>query len=295
MHDLTLSMRAVMTARRMGKKFAKRIGGYVDYDLHLYEAIESLRQWSSKDIIFDVGANDGRTVSRLMNHLPSPKIYAFEPVTETYRLLVKETSKLSNVIPMNLALGTEVGKQIMYLNDQSVLSSLYPEWSDYDKTEEIDITTVDSMVDKLGIDSIALLKIDAEGHDFDVVKGAENSIRSGSINMIQVEAGFDAPGWRKMPSLWDFRDYLDSFGYYLHGVYNQCKAPISAVDNDGFADADKLNKNILVFCDALFVRHGNPNKSLNQLLGLLPGRENTRQQLHKHDANKLSEKEIEGG
>ena len=49
MHDLTLSMRAVMTARRMGKKFAKRIGGYVDYDLHLYEAIESLRQWSSED------------------------------------------------------------------------------------------------------------------------------------------------------------------------------------------------------------------------------------------------------
>jgi len=71
--QLRFSQTALMATRNAAKVIARKLGANVNYDLHLYEAIKGLRRWSPQDVVFDVGANDGRTIFRLMRHLPAPR------------------------------------------------------------------------------------------------------------------------------------------------------------------------------------------------------------------------------
>ncbi len=126
--------------------------------MHLYETLRGLRPWSSQDVVFDVGANDGRTILRLERHLPSPRIFAFEPVSTTFRTLTERTAHLENVRPFQLALGAESGQRDMYLNERAALNSLYPEWGAWDRTEAVEMTTVDRFVAQQDLEHVHLLK-----------------------------------------------------------------------------------------------------------------------------------------
>jgi hypothetical protein len=52
---------------------------------------------------------------------------------------------------------------------------------------EISIDTVDDYCKRKGISSIQLLKIDAEGHDLDVLRGAPSMLANRAIDVIQFE------------------------------------------------------------------------------------------------------------
>lgn len=238
---------------RTGLKSAARQIGLLDappnYDVHLYETIRRLHDWKPTDVVLDVGANDGRTILRLERHLPAPRIYAFEPVASTLAILKERTSHLPNVRHFPLALGAEPGKQTMYINESAAVNSLHPDWGSCSGTETIEMTTLDLFVGEQNLDRIALLKIDAEGHDLEVLKGGTETLRRQKVDLIEVEAGFSAPG-RQQPSLEEFRAFLAPYGYYLYGIYNQCRGRRTGDTGPG----GKPVQEILVYCDALFIR-----------------------------------------
>lgn len=237
------------TARSGLKAAARRIGLLeppANYDVHLYETISRLRRWTDQDVIFDVGANDGRTILRLEKHLPPARIFAFEPVASTFATLQERTSHLSNVRYFPLALGAEPGEQTMYINESAAVNSLRPDWGSCQHTETIQMTTLDQFVEQNGLERIHLLKIDAEGHDLEVLKGGAETLSRSKVDMIEVEAGFSAPG-RPQPSLEEFRILLADHGYHLYGIYNQCRGRRTSRRDGGQAPE------ILVYCDALFI------------------------------------------
>ncbi len=53
--------------------------------------------------------------------------------------------------------------------------------------QTIQLTTIDQFVDDNNISKITLLKIDTEGNEYNVLKGAEESIKKGIIDIIQFE------------------------------------------------------------------------------------------------------------
>ena len=55
--------------------------------------------------------------------------------------------------------------------------------------EQVEVTTVDSFLDENDIPSVDFMKIDVEGHEYDVLLGAQQSIRCGKINAIAFEFG----------------------------------------------------------------------------------------------------------
>ena len=57
------------------------------------------------ELVVDVGANIGQTVSEVLKCFPESCIYCFEPVPSTFERLTEQTGKLSNVFPLNIALG----------------------------------------------------------------------------------------------------------------------------------------------------------------------------------------------
>lgn len=76
----------------------------------------------------------------------------------------------------------------------------------------ITCVTFDGFVERHGIGQVALLKIDTEGHDLDVLKGASRAIAAKRIRAIQFE--FIPANIATHVSMRDFFDALP--GYRLH-------------------------------------------------------------------------------
>jgi len=221
---------------------------------HADAALGHLRRWSPDDVFFDVGANDGRTILRLQHQLSSPRIYAFEPVASTYRTLVERTAQLPNVRTFNLALGAGPGTGTIYLNDIDAMNSFSPRWTTAPiGTETVTVATIDDMLAAERIGFVHFLKIDTEGFELEVLKGAEQALRASRIGIVQVEVGVDQMD-KSFLSLERARTHMAARGYLLYGIYNQCRTPAAAPAGWPQGAADGYTPEALAYCDALFVR-----------------------------------------
>ncbi len=54
-------------------------------------------------------------------------------------------------------------------------------------THRVEATTLDAFLDRHGIARVAFLKVDTEGHDLNVLRGAARSLAEGRIGLIQFE------------------------------------------------------------------------------------------------------------
>lgn len=148
---------------------------------------------------------------------------------------------------LNLALGAEAGQRTMHLHPMSALNSFHCAPTDGGREERVEVETLDRILDREVPGRVALLKIDAEGHDLEVLKGATGALASGRFDLIQVEAGFDAPG-PPQPPLHEVQDFLRRFDYHLNSVTNQCRAMLGKLRGGTGGGAP-----VLVYCDAIFV------------------------------------------
>lgn len=255
-------MKIAKYVKGRSKEFIERAFGIKIYrsrrTKHADADISRLRSWSPGDVIFDVGANDGRSISRLRNHIPEPEIYAFEPVSSAFETLVQRTEDLDNVHCFRLAMGAESGQKEIYVNEISAMSSFHPEWGDSigpdwataTEREKVEVATVDEVMADQGVDFVHLLKIDTEGHDLEVLKGAQAALASSRIAIIQVEIRFDMPGL----DLHHFRRFLEPTGYHLYGLYNQCKVTAKPPAEWTAEEIDGYDPKALSYADAVFIR-----------------------------------------
>ena len=89
-----------------------------------------------------------------------------------------------------------------------------------EKTEVVKIETLDEICQSEGVSYIDVLKIDTEGFDIEVLKGATSMLKNNKITFIQVEAGMNPHNKLHVP-LQQFVDFLAAYGYVLFGVYEQ--------------------------------------------------------------------------
>ena len=147
--------------------------------------------------IFDVGANKGQYLNMVFKELQNREfmIHSFEPSKYTFDLLQKNSPESAKVILNNLGLGKNIGEFTLYSNEQgSGLSSLTKRKLDhfnidFSESEKIRITTLDNYCFENGIKHIHLLKIDVEGHELDVLNGANKMFAAQSIDVVTFEFG----------------------------------------------------------------------------------------------------------
>ncbi len=145
-------------------------------------------------VLFDIGANHGAYSRLLAKIAPTAKIYAFEPHPGTFAVLQSEISRSPSVEPVNKAVADSVGQFMLYdfrTEDGSTQASLSETavglYSSDIVEHAVDCTTVDGFMTERGIGHIDLLKIDTEGHDLSVLKGARSALSERKIGMIQFE------------------------------------------------------------------------------------------------------------
>lgn len=173
--------------------------------------------------LFDVGANVGQTRKYFRFHVPAAKIYSFEPVKNTYEQLKSSAAGDVNCVLENMALGDEAGEKTIRLfdGDMTVLNSLRDDVMNNAanaKEETIRIDTLDHYCNTHNIPKVDLLKIDTEGFEINVLKGAEQMLQNGRISFVYCETGFQQSNQRNtyFPTL---TEYLAKRDYFFFGLY----------------------------------------------------------------------------
>jgi FkbM family methyltransferase len=152
----------------------------VAHDAVVKFAVKCLRRG---DCVIDVGANRGTySYSMLKAVGKHGKVYSFEPNPIIAEQL-KKNLRYSNAVIENTAVSNISGDRIFYRHTKGCGPTSSLEFFDVlDKSGEIEETKVKSIT----LDSFCqshnlspnLIKIDVEGHEFNVFKGAESTIRS---------------------------------------------------------------------------------------------------------------------
>ena len=180
----------------------------------------------SPSVIFDVGANVGQSATEYAASWPEAHVYCFEPASDTYSKLNENILPNNNISTFNLALGKTPRKGELFIHEHSTLNSIKQQRSDQsvDK-QDIDIQTIDSFCRETNIDEIDLLKIDTEGNDLNILKGAKELMDCGRIASVLVEVGFRPTESTPHVPYESVRDYMESQGFRVFGFYNQAIAP----------------------------------------------------------------------
>lgn len=164
------------------------------WDKMFSDEINKIKGFIKKgDTVLDVGGNLGFFVL-ILNELVGDKgkIYSFEPSKRLNQKLAStiKINNLQNVTLVNFALGDSEGSSILHYNpEQSGLSSIVSDLESNSLSEEIKITTLDKFSQNIS-GRVSFIKIDTEGYEPQVLKGAQELIRRDKPT-IYIELGGD--------------------------------------------------------------------------------------------------------
>lgn len=147
------------------------------------------------ETVVDVGAHIGLYTLMASKMLGTEgRVISVEPDASNLVMLRKNIAlnNLNNVLVLPIALGDTNGQKAFYAGIMPTGSSLNPSDSrirhKVRSTSTIGIMTLDSLLEKLGVNSVDWLKIDAENMDLEVLMGAEHLLRTSRGISIIIEA-----------------------------------------------------------------------------------------------------------
>jgi FkbM family methyltransferase len=136
------------------------------------------------DTIVDVGANQGEYSLWAIKHAGiTGKVIAFEPMDGLYDQLKFNFSlnpKYQNALyPVKMGLSDTAGKLNLYgkEGENEGVNTMFPTETHTVMIQEINLDTLDSQLSQLKYKQVDLIKIDVEGAELQVLKGALDTIK----------------------------------------------------------------------------------------------------------------------
>ena len=192
----------------------------------LYDVKRVLRR-RRLDVAFDVGANIGQTVDYLHAEFPDATVHCFEPAASHHATLLRRHGRDRRVKCNRFGLGpSEQEAELSHTTDASMhfINCGYEATDSSPVTEtgkeRVSIRTLDGYCSQHGIDRIDFLKIDTEGYDIEVLKGARSMLAQGAIGVVECEASMD-PDNRFHQPMETIKSHMEVHGYRLFGIYEQ--------------------------------------------------------------------------
>lgn len=181
-------------------------------------------------IIFDIGAHVGSITKIYRSLFPRAFIHSFEPFPQSFQELLKNTEGDSRIFCHQKAASCKDGNAIFNANINSATNSLLATddrgssfWGDglLDTISRIQVntTTVDIFCKETGISNIDILKMDVQGAEFSVLKGATDMLKNQQIALIYTELIL-CPTYKNQNKFHEYLSFLASFGYELLDFYN---------------------------------------------------------------------------
>lgn len=186
-------------------------------------------------VIFDVGAHIGMTAIEFTDLFPQATLHAFEPHPANFARMQANLTGKPDVKRYLLGLGDQPGELAFELDPEHPSMARISDQG----TEKVVVSTVDGFCAEHGVDRIDLMKVDTEGFELPVLKGASGMLERGAIKLIKLECAID-PDSDYHTQLFDICNVLHPYGYRLFGIYDQWE--------DVFTDSPRIRR-----FDAAFV------------------------------------------
>ena len=204
----------------------KRITG--DEELDAFE-IQKYLTHRNPQVIFDVGAYDGKVTTQYYELFPDAVIHAFEPFPDSYHQLMLTVGGHKKIHAHNYAISNEDGPIRLYTNRLSATNSILStdakgiqDWGQ-DKLGTIgefhaEAITIDTFCKKNTINQIDILKLDIQGAEILALKGAKDLLSRQLISVLYFEM-IISPTYQKQGKIHECFQWLDSYGYELFDIY----------------------------------------------------------------------------
>ena len=180
-------------------RVSRFLGGKARAEQRLLEIYLDARQIRllqnlSEVVIVDVGANIGEFSLGFLKLFPMATLIAVEPDPIAHECLVRNLSERNGngkIFIYNLALSDSTGQADFFVSTEEADSSLV---QPIGETEIIKVRTctLDTLLLESGIGEVAILKMDAEGHEPEVLYGALKSINQ--IVTLSIDVGAERRG-----------------------------------------------------------------------------------------------------
>jgi len=189
------------------------------------EHVPALRGQEFSTVI-DVGANRGQFSVFARTLYPQARIFSFEPLPAAGACFRKIFARDDKVTLYSVALGDVDGVTALHVaakNDSSSLLPIGPAQRATFGTREVDTVPVevlrlDEVLSTNDISRPALLKIDVQGAEAEVLRGCR--ILLGCVDAVYLEGSYiELYQGQKLIS--EIRSDLVSFGFALHGTFNE--------------------------------------------------------------------------
>jgi FkbM family methyltransferase len=161
----------------------------------------------------DVGANVGEYTATALA-MNASHVFAFEPSPAIFDVLKSQFGDDSRVTLLKTAIGEETGEVSFYvpINNASTFASrdvaITPIASSTSQKITVLLTTLDQISEKEKV-AFDVVKIDVEGFELEVLKGAQRMLRSKPPKVIQFE--FNTHHGKRRQTMQDFADALPDF------------------------------------------------------------------------------------
>lgn len=172
--------------------------------------------------VFDVGANRGRWTEEIreLRAGKRTRVFQFEPSAVCQQQL-RENADPDTVI-VGEAVGDRVGTVSFFVPEAgSTISSVHQQRDTYFqgapfREEKVPMTTIDQVVEQHQVARIDFMKMDVEGNELAVLRGAGNSLRDRKIKALAFE--FGSPQINARGYFHDFWDLLHPLGFCLSRI-----------------------------------------------------------------------------
>ncbi|MCU0354276.1 MAG: FkbM family methyltransferase [Cytophagales bacterium] len=180
--------------------------------------------------VLDIGANTGQFAQRIHELLPNAQIFSFEPISECYNELVRNTASIG-VKTYPFALGDSNESVAINVSRHSPSSSLLEmadlhhqtfAGTEYDHQETIQVKRLDDVAATLSLPEPFMAKIDVQGFEDRVIRGGGETLRR--ADLIVIETSFRE--LYKGQVLFDgIYSQLKELGFVFAGNWTQAKSP----------------------------------------------------------------------
>lgn len=221
------------------KKIIKTVFNRFGFDLIKKSSVENAFELQKKIIknakkpiiIFDVGAHIGNVSLKYRQLFSDSVIYSFEPFPESFLSLKQNTLKHKNIKPFNKGLGAYIGSSKFHSNIHEQTNSIlatHPKadynWGnknllDTKEILDIELTTIDQIVEEENIKKIDILKLDVQGAEYQVMAGAKKTIEKQMISLIYTEI-ITIPSYENQLELDEALLMFRQYGFELFNIYN---------------------------------------------------------------------------
>lgn len=243
---MSLASELIKLAHRIDTPGANR-AFRLEVPIELYRLCERIRALADIRVVFDVGANCGQFTHSAAVCFPQADLHAFEPLPGCQETLRKVAATHPRVQIHPCALGDLPGTVEMFQNDYAPSSSVLPMekqhkalWPKTVNAQKISVPldTLDHVTARLGVRGPAFLKLDVQGFELHVLRGATSTLRETAVVMTEVLFENFYSGQADFPVLMDF---LAEHGFRFLEFAEERRLP-------------PLGR--LVYADAVFVKEG---------------------------------------